>query len=130
MIAKTAGRRSVLVVDDEPYVRDAVADILQSEGLPVIVATSGEEGVKQYRQHQAEIGVVLLDMKMPGMSGEETHRVLRDLNAEVKVILSSGYHEAEVNRTWRELGIFAFLQKPYKVDLLLHYVQQALAVTS
>lgn len=129
-IAKTSGQRSVLVIDDEPYVRAAVADILQSEELPVIVAASGEDGVKQYRRHQAEIGVVLLDMKMPGMSGEETHRALRELNAEVKVILSSGYNESEINRTWHELGIFAFLQKPYNVDLLLHHVQQALAATS
>lgn len=117
---------SILVIDDEPYVRQAVVDILETEGLSVFVASSGAEGLNCFRQQQAKIGVILLDMKMPGMNGEETYRELRQINDQVKVILSSGFNESDVNRSWRELGIYAFLQKPYNIDMLLQSVYGAL----
>lgn len=72
------------------------------------------------------IGVVLLDMKMPGMSGEETYRILRQVDPNIKVILSSGYNESEVSQHFNEHGVMAFLQKPYNYDLLTQQVYKIL----
>ena len=117
----------VLVIDDEPAVREVVMDILMTEGFPVSMAANGAEGIEYFRTHRSQIGLVLLDMKMPGLSGEETFRALRELDPLLKVVLSSGYSETEVHRHFSESGIVAFLQKPYNFTLLLQAVQTALA---
>ena len=117
----------VLVIDDETSIREVVADILISEGIAVLVAAGGEEGIALYQQQQARIGLVLLDMKMPGISGEETFRRLRALDPAVQVILSSGYTEIEINDYFHNADIVAFLQKPYDITQLLQSVHGVLA---
>lgn len=116
----------VLVVDDESAIRESVTDILTIEGIQVITAANGIDGIAYFRQQQEQIGLVLLDLKMPGMSGEETLRVLRQINAQVKVILSSGYNETEVSHLFHKGEILAFLQKPYPSALLIQQVHSAL----
>ena len=117
----------VLVIDDETSIREVVADILMSEGIAVLVAAGGEEGIALYQQQQARIGLVLLDMKMPGISGEETFHRLRAFDPTVQVILSSGYTEIEINDYFRSTDIVAFLQKPYDIAQLLQCVHNVLA---
>jgi PAS domain S-box-containing protein len=119
-------KQLVLVIDDEPSIREVVTDILVTEGLSVIVAASGQEGIERFRQQRSQIGLVLLDMKMPGLSGEETFRVLHQIDPMVKVILSSGYNETEVHRHFGESSIVGFLQKPYTLALLMQSVHAAL----
>lgn len=116
----------VLVIDDESAIRESITDILTLEGIQATTAASGTEGVVCYRGQQQQIGLVLLDLKMPGMSGEETLRALRAINPTVKVILSSGYNETEVTHLFQAGEILAFLQKPYNFALLLQYVRKAL----
>ena len=118
--------QSVLVIDDEPFICEAVTDILETIGLHVIAVGGGEAGIEEFRQHADQIGVVLLDMKMPGLSGAETYQALRQIDANVKVILSSGYHEAEVTEQFDQQGISAFLQKPYNSALLTQQVYKTL----
>lgn len=115
----------VLVIDDEAPIREVVADILTAEGITVLTATGGEEGIALYQQ-QPNIGLVVLDMKMPGMSGEETFRRLRAIDPAIQVILSSGYTETEIHHDFHRADIVAFLQKPYDIDQLLKYVHDAL----
>ena len=116
----------VLVIDDESAIRESVTDILTMEDFRVITAASGTEGIACFRQQQHQIGLVLLDLKMPGMSGEETLRALRQIDAQVRVILSSGYNETEVSHLFHEGEIMAFLQKPYNFALLTQQVRKAL----
>ena len=116
----------VLVIDDESAIRESVTDILAMEGIQVVTAASGNEGIACFRQQQHQIGLVLLDLKMPGMSGEETLRALRQIDAQVSVILSSGYNETEVSHLFHEGEIMAFLQKPYNFALLCQQVRKAL----
>ncbi len=72
-------RGLVLMIDDEEPVREAVTDILESEGLTVITAPDGRAGLTRYRERQADIQLVLLDLSMPGLSGEETfHELTQD----------------------------------------------------
>jgi DNA-binding NtrC family response regulator len=116
----------VLVIDDELFIRDAVADILDFSGIKAICASDGQEGLALFRQHHDEIRVVLLDMKMPGMDGLETLRHLRTLNAEIKVILCSGVDETVTKAALTRDRALLFLQKPYTLDALLNSVQTAL----
>jgi PAS domain S-box-containing protein len=116
--AKPAARL-ILVIDDEDPVREAVSDILDMEGIPVLAAADGAAGLELYYQRQAEIRLVLLDLSMPGLSGEETFHALRRINPDVRVVLSSGYSQTEAARRFTDQPVAGFLQKPYDVDALI-----------
>ena len=116
----------VLVIDDEQAVRDAVTDILELEGMAVMVAPDGRTGIDLYRQRQAEIGLILLDLSMPGLNGEETFRELRQTNAHAQVLLSSGYSRDEVAARFAGQNDVGFIQKPYDVEQLLREVKRYL----
>ncbi|MEZ4728827.1 MAG: response regulator [Caldilineaceae bacterium] len=124
--AKPEKRQTVLVIDDEEAIREVAADILTDHGFHVMTASSGSEGIEQFRQLQKQVGVVLLDMKMPGMNGKQTYQVLRQIEPNVKVIFMSGYSETEVSTQVGSGQPLPFLSKPYSADLLTHYVRQML----
>ena len=117
---------SVLVIDDEELVRDAVVDILTLENIEVIAAEDGYSGVEAYLEHTEEIGLVLLDLSMPGINGEETFRRLRQIDPHVRVLLSSGYSAEDVGQRFDEEAPVGFLQKPYSVGALLEAVKDHL----
>ena len=123
-------QKLVLVIDDEEPVRDAVSDILDLEGLPVLTAPDGRAGIDLYRQRQADIGLVLLDLSMPGLNGEETFRELRLINARVRVLLSSGYSQDEVAARFTGQNEVGFIQKPYDAEQLVKEVKRYLTLPS
>jgi two-component system cell cycle sensor histidine kinase/response regulator CckA len=116
----------VLVIDDEEPVRDAVTDILDLEGLAVLSAPDGPTGIDLYRQRQADIGLILLDLSMPGLNGEETFRELRLINPHVRVLLSSGYSQDEVAARFIGHSEVGFIQKPYDAEQLVKEVKRYL----
>jgi CheY-like chemotaxis protein len=103
---------SILVIDDEKAVLEAVFDILTLEGMQVITAADGQSGLQLYQAHQDEIDLILLDLSMPVMNGQETFMALRRINPEVRVVLSSGYHQQDAMRYVNQSNV-GFLQKPY-----------------
>jgi two-component system cell cycle sensor histidine kinase/response regulator CckA len=113
-----AGVGVVLLVDDEPLVRDAARAILESLGYEVLVATSGTEGVEIYRAERERIRCVLLDLSMPGLGGLETFKLLRGIDPAVSVVLCSGYNEVEATRAFVGHGLAGFVQKPYDTTIL------------
>jgi PAS domain S-box-containing protein len=117
----------ILVIDDEEPVREAVTDILEMEGLPVITAASGEEGLRLYRERAADIRLVLLDLSMPGLSGEETFHALKQINPEVRVVVSSGYQQVEATARFEGLGLAGFIQKPYDASTLITEIRRHLS---
>jgi nitrogen-specific signal transduction histidine kinase/CheY-like chemotaxis protein len=117
----------VLVIDDEQPVREAVTDILELDGLQVITASGGAAGIALYQKRQADVRLVLLDLSMPGMGGEETFRRLRAINPDARVILSSGYSQAEATRHFVGQGLAGFIQKPYNASTLVKTIRQHLA---
>jgi len=121
-----AGSGTVLVIDDEEIVRRTAQATLERFGYKVLLADDGLQGVSRFRELAAEIDVVLLDMTMPVMSGEETFRELRLIRSDVRVILSSGYNEIEAIRRFTEKGLAGFLQKPYTSVRLAEVVKSAL----
>jgi CheY-like chemotaxis protein len=108
------GGGTVLIVDDEETVRAVTSRALKILGFSVLIATDGREAVAIYREYQAEIRAVLLDMMMPGMPGAATFRQLRQLDPNVRVILMSGYNEQEATNAFAGKGLVAFLQKPFR----------------
>jgi signal transduction histidine kinase len=116
----------ILVIDDEQPVREAVTDILEVEGLRVLTAPNGAAGVALYRAHQTDIRLVLLDLSMPGMSGEETLRALRQINPVARVIVSSGYSEAEALQHFTGQELTGFIQKPYDAAKLIGEIRRQL----
>lgn len=114
---------AVLVIDDEEAVREAVVDILTLEGLEVFSADSGESGVALYQEHADTIDVVLLDLSMPRLSGEQTLHQLRTINPKVKVFICSGYSEEEVLRRFHDVHLAGIVQKPYRMETLLRKIR-------
>jgi PAS domain S-box-containing protein len=116
--------KTVLVVDDEPTVRQVVRDMLESQGMKVIVAAHGKQGVELYRKHQKDIFLVLLDTTMPEMNGEEVFKRLRKLNPDVQVILISGYNEQEATSFFVGKGLAGFIQKPFTLEKLFERLNE------
>jgi CheY-like chemotaxis protein len=96
-------------------------------GFRVLEAANGRQGAELFERHAREIRLVLLDMTMPEMGGEETFRELRRVREDVAVILTSGYNEIEATRRFVTKGLAGFLQKPFTPDELAVKVAAALA---
>ncbi len=118
---------TVLVIDDEPLVRNTAEGFLKEMGFHVITAESGIDGVKLYRERAEEISFVILDMVMPGMSGQETLKALREINSEVKVIFSSGFTRKKVLVENSGKDDLYFVQKPYRLKDLSQAVKAIMA---
>ncbi len=113
---------TILVIDDESDVAGMAQDILETEKYTVLVELNPIRGIELFKQHRSEIGVVLLDMTMPEMSGKEVVDALRAFDPDVKIIITSGYSEDEVTRKLGSTKATAFIQKPYRSQSLLSMV--------
>ena len=117
------GSGTILLVDDEDAVRDAVRTMLSFGGFDVITADEGEEALRKYADHVGEIALVVLDLTMPRMGGDEVLRKLETLDPDVKVLLSSGFGERDVLDRFRERQSVDFIQKPYRLDQLIDKIR-------
>ena len=116
-------RGTVLIIDDEEAVREVLATVLRRSGMTAHVAGSGEEGLRVYAGLQDHVDLVLLDLTMPGWSGEETLRALRARNATQRVILMSGFSERATVERCRALGVTDFVAKPFELQGLMTKLQ-------
>ncbi len=119
------GSATILVVDDEAVVQKLARSTLERYGYRVLVASNGKEAIDILSAPGDQTAVILLDMTMPVMSGEETLSKIRLIRPEAKVIASSGYNEIEALRRFGA-GITGFLQKPYRASQLLEKVKLTL----
>jgi CheY-like chemotaxis protein len=120
------GSGLILVVDDDETVRSVARQALEMKGFQVLEAQDGLEAVDQVRARGSAIGLVLLDMTMPRMGGEEAFREMRLLQPDIRVILSSGYNEVEAMSRFMGKGLKGFIQKPYGPRELLTKIQDGL----
>ena len=109
------GSETVLLVDDEDMIIDVGKPILEQMGYNVLTATGGKEALDIYEKNKQEIGIVVLDMIMPGMGGGDTYDRLKELNPDIKVLLSSGYSINGQATKILERGCDGFIQKPFNV---------------
>jgi two-component system cell cycle sensor histidine kinase/response regulator CckA len=112
------GTGMLLIIDDDATVRRALSQTVTSLGYHAAEAASGADGVEIYRAHTSEIRGVVLDMVMPGMGGRTTYLGLRGINPAVPVVLMSGYTLNEDVQAILDLGVRAFISKPYSIDEL------------
>ncbi len=129
MLPETAalkGTGTVLVIDDEEIVRRTAQATLERFGYQVVTAENGRQGVDALRRMADRVDLVLLDMTMPVMSGEETFQQLRSIRPDIKIILSSGYNEVEATRQFTGKGLAGFVQKPYTSVRLAETVRSVL----
>jgi PAS domain S-box-containing protein len=125
MAAQGAG--AILVVDDEPALREMAGVILENSGYTVLAAKDGREAVEIFRQNAAKIGAVLLDMTMPVMGGDEAFRLIREMQPRVPIVMSSGYSEMAAREELGRDAVAGFIQKPYTAARLVASIQEALA---
>jgi len=124
------GTETVLVADDEEMVRRIAGEMLKQQGYSVILAANGLEAVETFSEQASEISIILLDLTMPLMSGEETLRRLQSIRRNVKVVLTSGYNEAEAIQRFAGNGLAGFIQKPYTAMQLAEKIKTVLEAQS
>jgi CheY-like chemotaxis protein len=121
----------ILVVDDEPAIRDATRRALTKQGYKVLTAPDGVEALKLFHQHAGEIRLILTDMMMPRMAGTQLVREIRQSGARVKVIAATGLiSDSCADGRFDELhslNVSAFLEKPFHIVQLLQAIRTALA---
>ncbi len=122
------GTGHVLVVDDEASIRTVTRVLLERRGFTVTDAMNGLAALDAVRAHPDDFLLVLLDLTMPGVGGEETFHALRELRPNLRVVLMSGYNEHEVTRLFVGRGLAGFLQKPFRADELYATVARILEI--
>jgi PAS domain S-box-containing protein len=128
------GKGRILVVDDEAIVREVAGEMLKTMGYVVVCAKDGNEAVNVYiqaRQAAEPFHAVIMDLTMPGgMGGRETMQKLREIDPDVKTIVSSGYSHDHVISNFREFGFVGVVSKPYKPSELGKTLHQVLTGSS
>jgi two-component system, cell cycle sensor histidine kinase and response regulator CckA len=120
------GSETLLVVEDEDLLLDMVQLLLEANGYIVLKAKDGMEALNVYNQHKHEIALVISDMGLPKLSGDEEFKKLKEINPAVKMILASGYFEPDVKATLESAGVLGFLQKPYIIEDVLVKIRKTL----
>ena len=117
---------TILIVEDEPLVLEIAKETLESYGYRVLGASDGTEAMGLYAENKERVALVLCDMAMPFMDGPSTIRGLQKLNANVKVIVTSGF--ADAGKVLTEFGdtVKAFLPKPFPADKLVQSIHDTL----
>ncbi len=115
---KAQSARTILLVDDEPMVREIGAQLLKHLGCEVIVAEGGQQAIDRYAAERGRIEGVILDMIMPGMPGGVVFDRLKEMDPDVRVILSSGYSIDGEAQAILDRGCRGFLQKPFTMKQL------------
>jgi CheY-like chemotaxis protein len=115
----------ILIVDDEDHIRSLTRKTLQNHGYTAVDAKNGAEAVALYAQHR-DVKVVLSDMAMPVMDGFAMIAALKALNPDVRVVAGSGHSTEDVQSRAMRAGAWAFISKPYTVEVLTKAVHDAL----
>ncbi len=120
------GKGTILMVDDEEIIIDVSIEMLKKIGCRVLKALSGKEAISEYQASSAKIDLVILDLIMPKISGSEVYDKLKEINPQVKVLLSSGYSVDGQATEILKRGCNGFIQKPFNMEELSRKVNEIL----
>jgi len=118
-------KRKILLVEDETVVREALRDWLIEDGYVVECVESGEEALKRIKKE--EFGVIVLDLKLPGIDGLQVFEHAKELKPKTKGIIITAYPSKETQEKAKRLGLLDYLAKPFKVEDLEKTIGGALA---
>jgi PAS domain S-box-containing protein len=125
-VSDLRGHETILFVDDEEIVRKVARSALEHYGYRVITADDGRQGVETYREKQAETDLIILDLVMPRMGGEQAFDELRRINRDVPIVIASGYSDTEALARFRNHKVAGFLRKPFTAKRAAEVVSAAL----
>lgn len=117
-VSESVANRTILIIDDEPSVRQVAAVALRRQGYHVLSARTGAEAVDLIQHSSQAIDGVLLDLTMPDLDGVSTLEALRTLRPGLRAVLMSGFDQREATRHFEGMALTAFLQKPFTLELL------------
>lgn len=120
------GEGTILVIDDEPVLRELAKSMLGQAGYNVITAKDGIEGTDVYLKNRDHIDLVLLDMMMPNKNGKETFIDLKDICSDIKVVMTSGFTKDKRVEDVLRLGARDFIQKPYTIFSLAEKIHKVM----
>ncbi|MCL5021302.1 MAG: PAS domain S-box protein, partial [Bacteroidetes bacterium] len=120
------GSETVLVLEDEELLMDLITNVLSSKGYVVLAAQNGQEGIDVFIRRRSEIAVVIADLGLPGLSGEEALKRIRDADPDVKLIAASGFIEPRVRSGLMDIGVAHFVHKPYTPAEILKTLRDVL----
>lgn len=115
-----------MLIDDEDNVRNVMAEMLESLGYSVDTFADGESGTGNFRKNPSKYDLVILDVILPGMGGEEIYRELRSIRDKVKVLLCTGFTQKNVVERLISQGCLGYIQKPFDIGTLETNIQRAL----
>jgi DNA-binding NtrC family response regulator len=122
----SATQNTILVVEDEAFVREATCDILESEGYRVLRAGNAAEAQAAFQRQHGKIQLLLSDVVLPGQNGPELAKALRTARPALRTIFISGWPENTVTRYGLTARQVSYLPKPFSAQSLLGKVRQAL----
>jgi len=117
-------KRKILIVEDEAVVRESVRDWLTDDGYDVECVETGEEALERIKEE--EFGVVVLDLRLPGIDGLQVYEHVKELAPETKGVIITAYPSKETQEKARRLGLLDYLAKPFKVEDLEKTISGAL----
>jgi two-component system, cell cycle sensor histidine kinase and response regulator CckA len=120
------GSETILLVDDEDMIIDIGEQFLEKMGYAVLIAKRGKEAIEIYEKGKDKIDIVILDMIMPDMGGGETYDRMKEINPDIKVLLSSGYSIDGQATEILERGCNGFIQKPFDINRLSRKLRELL----
>jgi CheY-like chemotaxis protein len=123
------GSETVLLVDDEDTIREVGQELLEAMGYRVLMASDGKEAIELYKKDRNDIDMVLLDMVMPNMGGGDAYDRMKEINPDIKVLLSSGFSIDGEATQILERGCNDFIQKPFTMKELSRKIREILAKT-
>jgi PAS domain S-box-containing protein len=118
--------KTILIVDDERVIVDVTSKIVSGLGYEALIALGGKEAVEIFSANPGRIDLVIMDMVMPGIGGDQAVEMMRAIDPHIKVIMVSGYLESGSSKTVSQQQSGAFLQKPFRVDALSKTIRELL----
>jgi CheY-like chemotaxis protein len=122
----TRGTETILLVDDEEFVRDLGTQILTRFGYTVVTSADGESALEIFLQKKGQIDLVILDVLMPGMGGRQCMQELLRIDPQARVLIATGYSPDSSTKKALEAGASGYISKPFDLRQILREVRKAL----
>jgi CheY-like chemotaxis protein len=120
------GQETIMIVEDDDMLNELLNAILASKGYNVLRARNGRQAVKMYRDNKERVSLVISDLGIPGLTGAELLTWLKEINPQVKFILSTGYIDTAESAAVKENGASEIMMKPYNPSDLLMKIREVL----
>ena len=121
------GAGTILFIDDEENMRLMVAEMLGNLGYTVVTLQDGVEAIEYYKHHHADVNAIIIDMIMPRMGGYDCIKILKQINPDARILVSSGYSLVSDTQQIISKGIAGFIQKPFEINELSQALFETLA---